>query len=36
LQIVGPPHADVAVLQLAHAFEQTTMFYRQKPAVALA
>jgi len=36
LQIVGPPHADVAVLQLAHAFEQATMFYRQKPAVALA
>jgi amidase len=36
LQIVGPAHADVGVLQLAHAFEQATMFYRQKPAVALA
>ncbi len=36
LQIVGPPHADVAVLQLAHAFEQATMFYQQKPAVAVA
>lgn len=34
LQIVGPPHADVPVLQLAHAFEQATLFYRQKPAVA--
>ncbi len=36
LQIVGPPHADVAVLQLAHAFEQATLFYQQKPAVAAA
>ena len=36
LQIVGPPHADVAVLQMARAFEQATMFYRQKPAVAAA
>lgn len=36
LQIVGPPHADVAVLQLAHAFEQATLFYQQKPAVAVA
>lgn len=36
LQIVGPPHADVAVLQLAHAFEQATMFYQQRPSVALA
>ncbi len=31
LQIVGRPHADVAVLQLAHAFEQATMFYTHKP-----
>ena len=36
LQIVGPLHADVAVLQLAHAFEQATMFYQHRPAVALA
>jgi amidase len=34
LQIVGPPHADVAVLQLAHAFEQATMVYQRQPAVA--
>jgi amidase len=34
LQIVGPPHADVAVLQLAHAFEQATMFYQRQPPVA--
>jgi amidase len=34
LQIVGPPHADVAVLQLAHAFEQATMLYQRQPAVA--
>lgn len=31
LQIVGPPHADVAVLQLAYAFEQATQFYLNKP-----
>ncbi len=36
LQIVGPPHADVPVLQLAQAFEQATLYYRQKPAVAMA
>jgi amidase len=34
LQIVGRPHADFAVLQLAHAFEQATMFYKQRPTVA--
>ncbi len=34
LQIVGRPHADVAVLQLAHAFEQATMFYTHKPPMA--
>jgi amidase len=33
LQIVGRPHADVAVLQLAHAFEQATRFYQRKPPV---
>jgi amidase len=33
LQIVGPPHADVAILQLAHAFEQATMFYQRQPPV---
>jgi amidase len=36
LQIVGPPHADVAVLQLAHAFEQATMFYQRRPPVVAA
>ncbi|MCZ6875131.1 MAG: amidase [bacterium] len=34
LQIVGPPHADVAILQLAHAFEQATMFYQRQPPAA--
>lgn len=34
LQIVGPPHADVAVLQLAHAFEQATLFYQRQPPLA--
>jgi len=36
LQIVGRPHADIAVLQLAHAFEQATQFYRRKPPVVAA
>jgi amidase len=35
LQIVGPPRADVAVLQLAHAFEQATLFYQRQPPVAV-
>ena len=33
LQIVGRPHADFAVLQLAYAFQQATRFYQRKPAV---
>lgn len=36
LQIVGRPHADVAVLQLAHAFEQATRFYQRRPPVVTA
>jgi amidase len=36
LQIVGRPHADVAVLQLAYAFEQATRFYQRKPPVVTA
>ena len=36
LQIVGPLHADVAVLQLAHAFERATLFYQYKPPVVTA
>jgi amidase len=36
LQIVGPLHADVAVLQLAHAFERATLFYQHKPPVVAA
>jgi amidase len=34
LQIVGRPRADFAVLQLAHAFEQATGFWRTRPPVA--
>ncbi|HEU5432305.1 MAG TPA: amidase [Thermomicrobiales bacterium] len=34
LQIVGRRHADFAVLQLAHAFEQATNFWHRRPAVA--
>ncbi len=33
IQIVGRSFADLAVLQLAHAFEQVTGFARQRPAV---
>jgi amidase len=31
LQIVGPPRQDLAVLQLAYAFEQATAFGRREP-----
>ena len=31
LQIVGRPYADFEVLQLAYAFQEATLFYRQKP-----
>ena len=34
LQIVGRHQDDVGVLQLAHAFEQATGFWRQRPALA--
>ena len=33
VQIVGRHHADFAVLQLAHAFEQATGFWKQRPAI---
>ena len=35
LQIVAAPQADFDVLQLAHAFEQATLFYKRQPAVAV-
>ncbi|MGE0823559.1 MAG: amidase [Candidatus Binatia bacterium] len=35
VQIVGRHQADFSVLQLAHAFEQATGFWKQRPAVAL-
>ena len=34
LQIVGRHQDDFGVLQLAHAFEQATGFYKQAPAIA--
>jgi amidase len=34
VQIVGRHHDDWGVLQLAHAFEQATGFWRQRPQVA--
>ena len=34
LQIVGRHQDDWGVLQLAHAFEQTTQFWKHRPAVA--
>ncbi len=34
LQIVGRPHADFEVLQLAYAFQEATQFHQQKPFIA--
>ena len=34
LQIVGRHRDDVGVLQLAHAFEGATGFWRRRPALA--
>ena len=34
LQIVAPPRSDFALLQMAHAFESATGFWKQRPAVA--
>jgi amidase len=34
VQIVGRHQDDIGVLQLAHAFEQATGFWKQRPAVA--
>jgi amidase len=36
LQIVGRYQADFGVLQMAHAFEQASQFWKQRPAVALS
>ena len=33
IQIVGRQHDDLGVLQLAHAFEQASGFWKQRPAV---
>ncbi|MBU2090156.1 MAG: amidase, partial [Alphaproteobacteria bacterium] len=35
LQIVGPPHRDLLVLQAAHAFEQVLPWQQHRPALAL-
>ena len=34
IQIVGRHHDDWSVLQLAHAFEQATGFWKRHPALA--
>jgi amidase len=34
IQIVGRPRDDLGVLQLAHAFEQATAFWKRRPPVA--
>ncbi|WP_243723213.1 amidase [Actinomadura sp. 7K507] len=36
LQIVGPHHADLAVLQIGHAFEQATRHAARRPPLALS
>ncbi len=35
VQIVGRHQAELSVLQLAHAFEQATGFWKQRPAICL-
>jgi amidase len=35
IQIIGRPRADLAVLQLAHAFEQATQYWRQHPKLVI-
>mgnify|MGYP001366199783 CR=1 FL=1 len=35
LQVVGPHHGDLAVLQIGHAFEQATGHGRRRPPLAL-
>jgi len=34
LQIVGRPYDDLGVMQLAHAFEQVTNFWKRRPSLA--
>jgi amidase len=34
MQIVGRHNAEFSVLQLAHAFEQATEFWKQPPTIA--
>ncbi len=34
LQIVGKPRGDLALLQIAHTFEQATAYYRTAPAIS--
>ncbi len=34
LQLVGRQHADFETLQMAHAFEQATAYWMQRPAIA--
>ena len=36
MQIIGPDNADLAVLQLAYAYEQVTQFVRRFPPPLLA
>ena len=36
MQVIGRHHADLAVLQLAHAYEQATQWYARRPPPLLA
>jgi aspartyl-tRNA(Asn)/glutamyl-tRNA(Gln) amidotransferase subunit A len=36
LQIAGPPFAEVAILALAHAYEQATEWHKRRPSLATA
>jgi amidase len=33
VQLVGKPRGDLELLKIAHWFEQSTQFYRQRPSI---
>jgi aspartyl-tRNA(Asn)/glutamyl-tRNA(Gln) amidotransferase subunit A len=34
LQLLGKPFAEETILRIAHAYEQSTPWHKQKPAIA--
>jgi len=33
VQLVGKPRGDLELLKIAHAFERSTQFYKQRPSI---